>query len=159
MNIEAEHLPEQEEMNNAETVIFRVDETSDLPIWAQLRNRIAYLIRTGHFKAGEQLPSVRSLAADARINYNTVTKAYRDLELGGLIISVRGRGMYVQKDAKPGGSEEDAIDALLDSCIDQYRSKGLTYGDVRERMLAKVDVLEQKAREAEEEKRDYGIVS
>lgn len=158
MNIETEQQPEQEEMNNAETVIFRVDETSDLPIWAQLRNRIAYLIRTGYFKAGEQLPSVRSLAADARINYNTVTKAYRDLELGGLIISVRGRGMYVQKDAEVGGSEEEAIDALLDSCIAQYRSKGLTYQDVRERILAKVDALEQKAREAEEEKRDYGIV-
>lgn len=158
MNSQAEQPSKQVDMNNADTVIFRVDETSDLPIWAQLRNRIAYLIRTGYFKAGEQLPSVRSLAAEARINYNTVTKAYRDLELGGLIVSVRGRGMYVQKDAKTEGSEESAIDALLDSCIAQYRSKGMTYQDVRERMLSKVDELERKAREAEEEKRDYGIV-
>lgn len=138
--------------------IFRVDETSDLPIWAQLRNRIAFLIRTGVFKAGEQLPSVRSLAADAQINYNTVTKAYRDLELGGLIVSVRGRGMYVQKNVSPDESEESAIDALLESCIKQYRAKGLTYKDVRERMVATVDALEQKAREAEEEKRDYGVI-
>lgn len=82
-------------MTSPDTILFRVDETSDLPIWAQLRNRMAYLIRTGHFQAGEQLPSVRSLAADAKINYNTVTKAYRDLELSGLIASIRGRGCFI----------------------------------------------------------------
>ena len=65
--------------------IFEVDESSDLPIWVQLRNRITYLIRTGYFKSGDQLPSVRSVAADAGINYNTVTKAYRDLEFAKLI--------------------------------------------------------------------------
>ena len=77
--------------------VFTVDETSDLPIWVQLRNRIAYLIKTGFFQPGEQLPSVRSMAAEAKINYNTVTKAYRDLELSSLIVSIRGRGMFVQK--------------------------------------------------------------
>lgn len=138
--------------------LFRVDETSDLPIWAQLRNRFAYLIRTGTFKAGEQLPSVRSLAADARINYNTVTKAYRDLELGGLIVSVRGRGMFVQRNISLDESEERAIDALLESCIKQYQTKGLTYQDVRDRMLSTIEALEQKARQAEEEKQNYGSV-
>ena len=87
-------------MTPTDDIIFHVDETSDLPIWAQLRNRIAYLIRTGFFAAGDQLPSVRSLAADASINYNTVTKAYRDLELSRLIVSVRGRGMFVQKTSR-----------------------------------------------------------
>ena len=68
-------------MSKEEVTVFEVDELSDLPIWVQLRNRIAHLIRTGYFSPGEQLPSVRSLAADAKINYNTVTRAYRDLEL------------------------------------------------------------------------------
>ena len=145
-------------MNNPDDIIFHVDETSDLPIWAQLRNRIAYLIRTGYFSAGEQLPSVRSLAADASINYNTVTKAYRDLELSGLIVSVRGRGMFVQKNAEADGAEEAAVDALLESCIGQYRSLGMTYAEIRSRIVAIVDDLEDKVREAEEEKRNYGIV-
>lgn len=145
-------------MQNPDDIVFRVDETSDLPIWAQLRNRIAYLIRTGQFKAGEQLPSVRSLAADAKINYNTVTKAYRDLELSGFIVSVRGRGMFVQKNASSQGSDDDAIDALLESCIGQYRAAGMAYREIRERMLSIVDALEGKAREAEKEKQDYGTV-
>ena len=144
-------------MTSPDTILFRVDETSDLPIWAQLRNRMAYLIRTGHFQAGEQLPSVRSLAADAKINYNTVTKAYRDLELSGLIVSVRGRGMFVQRNISPDASEEDAVDALLENCIRQYRSKGMTYRETRDRMLSIIDDMERKSREAEEEKREYGI--
>ena len=65
--------------------LFVVDESSDLPIWAQLRNRFTFLIRSGSLKEGEQLPSVRSLAAQAHINYNTVARAYRDLELAGLV--------------------------------------------------------------------------
>ena len=152
-----------------DAIVFRVDDnlstladfrykTSDLPIWAQLRNRIAYLIRTGRFKAGDQLPSVRSLAAEARINYNTVAKAYRDLELSGFIVSVRGRGMFVQKNVAASSAEEEAIDALVESCIKQYRARGMAYREVRERMTGIVDELERKAREAEEEKRDYATV-
>ena len=88
---------------------------------------MAYLIRTGQLKGGEQLPSIRSLAADAKINYNTVTKAYRDLELEKLIVSVRGRGMYVQKNlATDDESSTTAIDAVLEDCVQQYRSLGMT---------------------------------
>ena len=139
-------------------IVFRVDETSDLPIWAQLRNRVAYLIRTGFFQPGEQLPSVRSLAADAKINYNTVTKAYRDLELSGLIVSVRGRGMFVQKGIQEDKSEEAAVDALFESCIDRYRELGLSYQDIRDRAASIVEERAKRAREAEKEKSDYGAV-
>ena len=99
-----------------------------------------------------------SMAAEAKINYNTVTKAYRDLELSGLAVSARGRGMFVQRNISLEESEEDAIDALLENCIRQYRSKGMTYREVRGHMLSIIDELERKAREAEEEKSEYGIV-
>ena len=145
-------------MTTPDNIMFRVEETSDLPIWAQLRNRVAYLIRMGVFKAGDQLPSVRSLAADAQINYNTVTKAYRDLELSGLIVSIRGRGMFVQKGVSTDDEEEGAIDALLESCIDQYRAKGMNYGEIRDRLVSMVDKLERKALEAEEERQSYGTI-
>lgn len=145
-------------MPTTNITIFRVDESSDLPIWAQLRSRIAYLIRTGHFKAGEQLPSVRSLAAEAKINYNTVAKAYRDLELEGLIVSIRGRGMFVQKDVVTDDSGSVAIDALLESCIEQYRTAGMSYEDIRNRINGMLDSFVAQARTAEEEKQDYGTV-
>lgn len=136
--------------------LFVVDETSDLPIWVQLRNRFAYLIRTGYFKPGEQLPSVRSLAAEARINYNTVTKAYRDLELENLIVSVRGRGMYVQKSI-PGETEpaEVAVDVQLEDCIRQYRALGLTFEDIDNRYQSIAQDMAEKAAIASEERMEY----
>lgn len=145
-------------MSTTNITIFRVDESSDLPIWAQLRSRIAYLIRTGYFKAGEQLPSVRSLAAEAKINYNTVAKAYRDLELEGLIVSIRGRGMFVQKDVVADDSESTAIDALLENCIEQYRTCGMSYEDIRHRVNEMLDNFVAQACSAEEERQQYGTV-
>lgn len=145
-------------MSDSDNMIFHVDETSDLPIWAQLRNRIAYLIRTGHFPAGSQLPSVRSLAANASINYNTVTKAYRDLELSGLIVSVRGRGMFVQRSIAPENEDLEAADALFENCLRQYRSCGMSYRDIRDHLVEIVDKSENRVKAAEEERQQYGAV-
>ena len=66
--------------------------------------------------------------------------------------------MFVQRNISLEESEEDAIDALLENCIRQYRAKGMTYREVRGHMLSIIDELERKAREAEEEKSEYGIV-
>lgn len=66
--------------------------------------------------------------------------------------------MFVQRNISSEESEEDAIDALLENCIRQYQSKGMTYREARERMLSIIDELERKARKAEEEKSEYGIV-
>ncbi|MBC2888338.1 GntR family transcriptional regulator [Gordonibacter massiliensis (ex Traore et al. 2017)] len=141
---------------SANTSIFEVDEASDLPIWVQLRNRIAYLIRTGRLKGGEQLPSIRSLAADAKINYNTVTKAYRDLELEKLIVSVRGRGMYVQKNLTAQGEQKTlAIDAVLEDCVQQYRSLGMTFDEIDDHVRAITDSMRSEARSAAEERTIY----
>jgi GntR family transcriptional regulator len=136
--------------------IFTVDDSSDLPIWVQLRNRIAYLIRVGFFKPGEQIPSVRSLSTSAKINYTTVTKAYKDLEINGWIVSIRGRGMYVQKNIKTNGeSAESAVDIVIEDCVEQYRSAGLTFEDIRSRMRDIVSKLEEEALSAAEEKLEY----
>ena len=71
--------------------LFEIDESSGLPVWVQLRNRFVYLIKTGHYQPGDQLPSVRTLAAEAAINYNTVSKVYINLEHDGYVESVRGK--------------------------------------------------------------------
>lgn len=142
-------------LQNENDRVFSVDETSDLPIWVQLRNRVAYLIRTGYFQPDEQLPSVRGLAADAKINYNTVTKAYRDLELGGLIVSVRGRGMYVRKNAESTDSPEATVDTQVEDCVRQYRTCGMSFSDIRKRIDIITTSIENEAHEAAEEKRGY----
>lgn len=135
--------------------LFAIDESSDLPLWVQLRNRLAHLIRTGHFKAGEQLPSLRSLSAEARLNYNTVSKAYRDLETSGLIVSVRGRGMYVQKNVTVDDSPESAVDALAEQCIEEYRACGLSFRDIQRRLTGIVQAKSDEAAAVANEKREY----
>lgn len=141
---------------NHDETLFTVDDTSDLPIWVQLRNRIAYLIRTGYFSPGEQIPSVRSLSTSAKINYNTVTKAYKDLEQGNLIVSIRGRGMYVQKNITiTQEGAESVIDIIIEDCVRQYRSTGMTFDDIRIRMQDIVLRMDEKAMNAAQEKRKY----
>lgn len=70
-------------------VSFEVDPTSDLPLWVQLRNRIAYLINDGTLAPGDKLPTVRGLASEISINYNTVNKAYLSLVSDGYLESTR----------------------------------------------------------------------
>ena len=116
--------------------LFSVDESSQLPIWLQVRNRFAYLIKTGYYRPGDQLPSVRTLAADAAVNYNTVSKAYVDLEHSGYVESVRGRGVFV---LDRGGRVEDdvvsAADAEIESCIRCCLSLGMSLDEVSFRMM------------------------
>lgn len=74
---------------------FKVDERSGVPIWLQIRKRLAYLIVSGKYACGERLPSVRELSVTLGVNYNTVNKVYQDLERDGFIVTKRGRGSYV----------------------------------------------------------------
>jgi GntR family transcriptional regulator len=65
------------------------------PIYRQLRDRVIALILDGALKDGEALPSVRTVAADLRVNPLTVLKAYQELADAGLVEKRRGLGMYV----------------------------------------------------------------
>lgn len=72
-----------------------INENSGIPIWLQLRSKLIYLISSGNFKCGDQLPTVRELAVDLGINYNTVSKVYQDIERDGYITTKRGKGTFV----------------------------------------------------------------
>ena len=123
----------------AKTFTFEVDESSDLPLWVQLRNRLVYLITTGFYKPGEQLPTVRALASDISINYNTVNKAYLDLKSQGYIESTRGRGAFVRNLATDVDEEySQQVDTVLDDCITACRSMGMQLDDIAKCMDAKI---------------------
>ena len=77
------------------SALFELDENSSIPIWLQLKNRFIYLITSGYYLPGDQLPTVRGLAADVEVNYNTVSKVYMSLEQDGYIQSKRRQGAFV----------------------------------------------------------------
>ncbi len=70
------------------------------PIYRQLRDRVVAMILEGVLKEGDQLPSVRTVAADYRLNPLTVLKAYQELVDEGLVEVKRGRGMFVNAGAR-----------------------------------------------------------
>ena len=126
--------------------LFSVDESSQLPIWVQVRNRFAYLIKTGYYQPGDQLPSVRTLAAEAAINYNTVSKAYVDLEHSGYVESVRGRGVFVL--ARKDRAEDDMgsiVDSEIETCIRRCMALGMSLDEVRLRMMDATYRVQQSA--------------
>lgn len=73
----------------------RIDLTSKVPIYVQIINQIKHMIATGELRPDDQLPTVRQLAADLRVNFNTIARAYRMLDEEGLISTQHGRGTYI----------------------------------------------------------------
>ena len=111
---------------------FEPDKTSDVPLWVQLRQRLVYLISTGYFKPGDQLPTVRALAADISINYNTVNNAYLSLASDDYIESTRGRGAFVRDlNAEADSEYAQELNEVMDDCIVACRNMGLSLDDVQ----------------------------
>lgn len=70
---------------------------SSIPVYEQIENHVQFAIASGEIGPGDRLPSVQALAKTLGINFNTVAKSYRDLEVMGLIYTRRGMGCFVNK--------------------------------------------------------------
>jgi len=76
-------------------VQFELDFRSGQPIYLQIADQIRQKVANGELKPGDQLPTVRQMATDLRVNFNTVARAYRMLDEAGLISTQHGRGTYI----------------------------------------------------------------
>ena len=74
---------------------FQLDEASNQPIYVQIMEHVKHLVATGRLKAGDQLPTVRQLAVDLRVNPNTIARAYTELANNGVISTQQGRGTFI----------------------------------------------------------------
>lgn len=118
---------------------FSIDEKSGVPIWVQLRNRLVYLIQTGQYVPGDQLPTVHEMAIALNINYNTVNKVYHSLETVGLIVSKRGRGTFVAENAQTqDDSVETTLDALMEDFVRQCEELGMVRTEIAQRLQDKI---------------------
>ena len=75
-----------------------VDLQSSVAVYVQIENHVQFAISSGRLKPGDQLPAVRELSERLKVNTNTVSKAYRDLVVMGLLYTRRGMGVFVSKD-------------------------------------------------------------
>ena len=111
---------------------FAIDHSSGLPVWIQIKNRIAYLIGSGAFVPGDRLPTVRALAVDLDISYNTVNRAYMDLEREGYISTRKGRGTFVAERHDLGAhtASDSPIELVIDDMIRVCSNAGLADDDL-----------------------------
>lgn len=120
---------------------FEIDHNSGLPVWIQVKNRIAYLIGSGAYAAGDRLPTVRSLAVDLDISYNTVNRAYMDLEREGYITTRKGRGTFVAERKEIGAerASDSAVELLIDDMIRSCLNAGLAEDDILPMVSARLE--------------------
>ena len=85
----------------------RIDKTSRVPIYDQIKEQIKGLIHARQLRAGDQLPTIRELSVQLAVNFNTVALSYRDLANEGIIVTERGRGTFVA--STPGEEEMSRI--------------------------------------------------
>lgn len=83
-----------------------IDARSGVPFYRQIIDQVLLGIAAGHFQPGQRLPTVRQLAIDLKVNTNTVSRAYRELEIRGVVSTHRGTGTYIA--AEPGPVEDEA---------------------------------------------------
>jgi len=74
---------------------FKLDPKSGIPFYRQIIDQIRYGVSAGKLKIGEQLPTVRALAVELKVNLNTVSKAYRELEIQNVLETQQGTGTFV----------------------------------------------------------------
>ncbi len=88
-------------MTNTEPFRFRLDTQSGVPVYRQLIDQVLVAKAAGSLVSGEQLPTVRQVAVDLAINPNTVIRAYRELEIRGILSTQQGLGTFVSNQPVP----------------------------------------------------------
>lgn len=94
------------------------------PIYVQIMDEVRRALVVGSLAPDDPLPSVRELASDLRVNPNTVSQAYRELERSGLVYVRRGQGTFVAPDVRPDGEERRALalDVAKRALVDAHRN-------------------------------------
>ncbi len=105
---------------------FRIDSKSGVPFYRQIIEQVKFAMARGDLQPGAQLPTVRQLAVDLSINPNTVIRAYREMEIEGLLETHQGSGTFIG-DRKP---DVDAIERqrMLDQIITELLARASSYG-------------------------------
>ena len=87
--------------------VVTLDPRDATPIWAQLERGLRAAIASGRLRPGDQLPTVRQLAVDLRVNANTVARVYSDLERSGVLETRRGVGSFILATAEEARSKKE----------------------------------------------------
>ncbi len=126
-----------------------IDRASTVALGVQLRGQIEYAIACGDLNPGTRLPTVRQLAETLGVSPVTISQVYRELQKGGLLEALPGRGTYVTETigVPMGGDQDRQLEAILDRLAIEGKRMGLEAGQLLDRVAARLDRSETRERE------------
>ncbi|MFZ0732987.1 MAG: GntR family transcriptional regulator [Candidatus Sulfotelmatobacter sp.] len=118
------------------SIRFAIDLHTGVPVYRQLIDQVRGGIAAGSLTSGDQLPTVRQLAVDLEINPNTVMRAYRELELGGLLETHQGTGTFIsnKKLEKKSAERERQLGQMVSDFAARAGAAGFTLEELIDRL-------------------------
>ncbi len=115
---------------------FQLDLHSGVPVYRQVIDQVRGGMASGQLAPGDQLPTVRQLAVDLAINPNTVVRAYRELELGGLLETHQGTGTFIgtQKFKRADAERGRQLAQIVADCVSRAGAAGFTVDELIEEL-------------------------
>jgi GntR family transcriptional regulator len=114
------------------TFRFRLDSASGVPVYRQIIDQVTAGMAAGTLKPGDQLPTVRQVAVDLAINPNTVARAYREMEIRGLLETEQGTGTFIgdRKTKDDRAERERRLAQLVGEFVARAGAGGFTVADL-----------------------------
>jgi GntR family transcriptional regulator len=121
---------------NGAPFAFRLDADTGVPVYRQLIDQVTGALAAGALAAGNQLPTVRQVAVDLAINPNTVMRAYRELEIRGILETQQGTGTFIsrQKPKRPDAERLRQLTQLVTDFLARAGAAGFTVEDLLEQI-------------------------
>ena len=115
---------------------FKLDPKSGVPFYRQIIDQIRYGIASGRLSVGERLPTVRALAVELQVNPNTISKAYRELEIKDVLETHQGTGTFIGAAGVDIPPQERR--AKLGSICDEFLTVAASYGMTIDEVIAEL---------------------
>jgi GntR family transcriptional regulator len=114
--------------DQSEVFAFRLDSHSGVPVFRQIIDQVQAGIATGTLRYGDQLPTVRQVSVDLEINPNTVLRAYREMEIRGIVDTQQGMGTFIasRKIEQSKAERERALSQLVSEFVSRAGAGGFT---------------------------------
>jgi len=122
--------------NGRQRFAFRLDEHSGVPVYRQLIDQVLAARAVGVLAGGDQLPTVRQVAVDLAINPNTVARAWREMEIRGIVETQQGTGTFITHQKVEGRELErrHQLDRLVDDFVARAGASGFSIEDLLEQL-------------------------
>ena len=133
-------------MNDKQPFSLQLDFRSGLPIYIQIMNQIEQRVISGSLKPGDQLPTVRALALNLRVNFNTVARAYRLLDEARIISTQQGRGTYITEVPPAEVTERlrrESLQALAQRYISEARRLNFSQREISQMVKDQLQVWKE----------------